>query len=155
MTAPDAAAAQVDRLLAQLRSDPRAAAVADELVRCLVQLYGAGLRRIVAIVGPERGPELCADPLVESLLLVHDLHPVDAGTRIRRALEHARPRIGAVEVLGIDEAGIVRLRASADGPGCRSSARQAIETIVRQAAPDTAGVEMETPLLQIARRRDG
>jgi Fe-S cluster biogenesis protein NfuA len=158
----DAAAAKVDRLLAQLRSgpDPRAAVVAEELVRCLVQLYGSGLKRIVDIVGPEHGPDLCADPLVESLLLVHDLHPVDAGTRIRRALERARPRTGEVDYLGIDDAGVVRVRLSAGGHGCGSSARSvrlAIETIVQQAAPETAGVEVEipaspAPLLQVSRR---
>jgi Fe-S cluster biogenesis protein NfuA len=165
MTAPDAAeeaAAKVDRLLEQLRSgpDPRAAVVAEELVRCLVQLYGAGLERIVEIVGPERGADLCVDPLVESLLLVHDLHPLDAGTRIRRALQSARPRTGDVDYLGIDDAGVVRLRLAAAGQGCRSSAqsvRLAIEAIVQQAAPEAAGVEVEipaapAPLLQVSRR---
>jgi Fe-S cluster biogenesis protein NfuA len=165
MTAPDAAqvaAARVDRLLEQLRSgaDPRAAVVAEELVRCLVQLYGAGLTRILEMVGPDRGAELCVDPLVESLLLVHDLHPVDPGTRIRRVLERARARTGDVDFLGIDEAGIVRLRLRSGGQGCGSS-RQAvllmIETIVQQAAPETAGVEVDVPsaappLLQVSLR---
>jgi Fe-S cluster biogenesis protein NfuA len=165
MTAPDAAqvaAERVDRLLGQLRSgaDPRAAAVAEDLVRCLVQLYGAGLQRIVEMVGPERSAELSRDPLVESLLLVHDLHPVDTDTRIREALERARPGTGDVEYLGIDEAGVVRLRLSGGGNGCRSSVqsvRQSIEATVAQAAPETAGVEVEVaaapaPLLQVGLR---
>ena len=69
---PRATAELVDRLLAQLRSapDPRAAAAAEELVRGLVQLYGAGLARIVDLVGParvaERTREL-ADRLKEGL----------------------------------------------------------------------------------------
>ena len=37
--------------------------------------------------GATAARRLAADPLVESLLLVHDLHPVDTGTRVRRALE--------------------------------------------------------------------
>lgn len=162
MTAPDAAeatAARLDRVLEQMRSDPRAAAVADELVGCLVQLYGAGLTRIVRIVGPERAAGLCADPLVESLLLVHDLHPVDAGTRIRQGLERVRARTGEVDYLGMDDAGIVCVRLPAGG-GCRSSVqsvRLLIETTVRQAAPEAAGVEVEIPvapppLLQVSRR---
>ena len=67
---------------------------------CLVELYGAGLATIVAILGADRdaGPRLldalAADPLVESLLLVHDLHPLDADARIRRALEAVRPQLG-------------------------------------------------------------
>jgi Fe-S cluster biogenesis protein NfuA len=165
MTAPDAAevaAAKVERLLDQLRSgpDPRAAAVADELVRCLVQLYGAGLERIVEVIGPEQGAKLCADPLVESLLLVHDLHPVDVDTRIRLALERARPRTGEFEYLGIDDAGTVRLRLAAAGRGCGSSAqsvRLLVEAIVLRAAPEVAGVQVEIPappmpLLQVSRR---
>ena len=156
------AAAEVDRLLEQLRSgpDPRAAAVAEELACCLVQLYGDGLKRIVEMVGPARGEELCADPLVESLLLVHDLHPVDAGTRIERALRSVRSRTGEVDYLGIDESGVARLRLRAAGHGCRSSVqpvRSLLETTVRDAAPEVAGVEVEipapsAPLLQVSRR---
>src|SRR3954447_955487 len=164
VTAPDAAqaaAVRVDRLLDQLRSgaDPRAAVVAEEVVRCLVQLYGARLQRIVELVGPERSADLSHDPLVESLLLVHDLHPLDADTRVRVALERLQPRTGEIEYLGIDEAGVVQLRLRAGG-GCRSSVqsvRQMIETTVLQAAPEAAGVEVgtppaPTPLLQVGLR---
>ena len=80
---------------------------------CLVELYGAGLAEIVRILGEdaEGGPRLLdrlvADPLVESLLLVHDLHPLDAGTRVQRAIEPGSPparlACGPVEYLGIDE----------------------------------------------------
>jgi len=160
--AAELAAAQVDRLLAELRgsSDPRAAAAAEELACCLVQLYGDGLQRIVEIVGPEGGAALCADPLVESLLLVHDLHPVPAGTRIARALESVRSRTGEVDYLGIDDSAVVRLRLRTAGHGCGSSAqsvRVVLETAVRAAAPEVAGVEVEipakpAPLLQVSRR---
>jgi Fe-S cluster biogenesis protein NfuA len=152
------AAEKIDRLLADLSAaDPRAAAAAEELTRCLVQLYGAGLTRIVEAVGVERTAELCADPLVESLLLVHDLHPWDADTRIRRAL---RACPGELEYRGIDAAGVVRLRLT--GGGCGSARRatvERIEAIIRQAAPDVAGIEVDTPppappLLQVMRRPD-
>jgi len=165
MTTADATelvAARVERLLEQLHTgpDPRAGDVAEELVCCLVQLYGDGLQRIVALVGPEQNAKLCADPLVESLLLVHDLHPVDAETRIGRALESVQPRTGEVDYLGIDEAGVVRLRLRAGGQGCRSSVqpvRLLLEATVRQAAPEATGVEVEipaaaAPLLQVTRR---
>ena len=162
MTAPDpaqAAADRVDGLLEQLRSgaDPGVAVVADELVRCLVQLYGDGLTRIMHMVGPERSAELCADPLVESLLLVHDLHPVDAGTRIRQALERARPRIGDVDVLGVDD-GVVRLRLRTGGQGCGSrAALSAVEDVVLRAAPEATTVDVQVPpptppLLQVGLR---
>ena len=88
-----AAGERVEALLAELRSQagPQVADTAEELVGCLVELYGAGLAEIVRILGEDaeagRGcwTGLVADPLVESLLLVHDLHPLDAGTRVQRA----------------------------------------------------------------------
>jgi hypothetical protein len=178
MTAPDearAVAVRVDRLLDQLRRgpDPRAAVVAEELVRGLVRLYGFGLERIVAMVGPQRSRELCADPLVESLMLVHDLHPLDADTRVRRALDRVAQAGGAgsagaaglassllapgeARYEGIDEGGVARVRL-AGGTGCRSSLRAAIESAIREAAPELTDVvvEMEAappPLLSISRR---
>jgi Fe-S cluster biogenesis protein NfuA len=151
---------RVDRLLEQLRTgpDPRVALVAEELVRCLVRLYGAGLERIVAIVGPQGSHDLCDDPLVESLMLVHDLHPLDADTRIRRALDRARPSAGELHYHGVDDSGVAHVRLSDSGHGCRSSVRKAIESAIREAAPEVTGVVVEVtavaalPLLQISRR---
>jgi Fe-S cluster biogenesis protein NfuA len=157
---------QVDRLLEQLQSspDPRAAGVAEDLVRSLVQLYGAGLARIVALVGADRARDLCADPLVESLLLVHDLHPLDVDTRIRRALDRARPLLGSrttgLDHLGVDADGVAHVRVTGAGRGCGSSASAVEQTIadaIADAAPETSGVDVVVappplPLLQISRR---
>ena len=160
MTAPhDArlAADRVERLLAQLRDgpNPRAALIAEELVRCLVQLYGAGLERIVAIVGPHIAHDLCVDPLVESLMLVHDLHPLDRDARIRRAL-HQRADLGEPRYEGTDASGVAQVRVTG-GHGCRSAVRTAIEAAVQDAAPDVTGVVVRVdapppPLLNITRR---
>src|SRR5260370_7756643 len=97
-----AAGERVEALLAELGSHagPQVAATAEELVACLVELYGAGLAQIVAILAAgEEGPrlldKLVADPLVESLLLAHDLHPLDTSTRIRRAVEQVLPQLRA------------------------------------------------------------
>ena len=38
--------------------------------------------------------KLAADPLVESLLLLHDLHPVPVADRVRRAIEAVMPQLG-------------------------------------------------------------
>jgi hypothetical protein len=157
------AGARVDALLAELRarSGPEAAGVAEELVTCLVRLYGAGLETIMRTIGVWRGrflptaapgpPPPPPDPLVESLLLVHDLHPLDAGARIRRAL--GRLGMGA-EFLGIDDAGMVEIRL---GQGCGSVTGD-IEQAVSDAAPETTGVRFaprQAPLLQITRRPAG
>jgi len=57
-----AAGERVEALLADLRTraGPQAGDVAEELVGCLVELYGAGLTAIVAILGadPDAGPRL-------------------------------------------------------------------------------------------------
>ena len=146
---------RVEELLAELRtrSGPEAAGLAEELVTCLVRLYGAGLETVMrAIRDDQRAQaELVADPLVESLLLVHDLHPLDTSTRIRRAL--GRSGISA-EYLGVDDAGVVHLRL---GHGCGSTTA-VVEQAVADAAPETTGVEFaarEAPLLQITPRPRG
>ena len=167
-----AAGERVEALLAELRSQagPQVAATAEELVSCLVELYGAGLATITEIIGAdENGPELMAklvaDPLVESLLLVHDLHPLDTSTRVRRAIEEVLPQLGShagdVEYLGLDETGVLRLRL--EQRGCSAdTVRDLISTAVAAAAPEAAGVSIELaeppaelPLLQITRRPAG
>jgi Fe-S cluster biogenesis protein NfuA len=166
-----AAGEKVEALLAELLSQagPQVASTAEELVGCLVELYGAGLAEIVRVLGEDEGgprllDRLVADPLVESLLLVHDLHPLDAGTRVQRAIDQVQlgSHAGPVEYLGIDDAGVVHLRLEQGGHGCGSSAgtiQAAIEKAVTEAAPETAGVDIELaeamaelPLLQITRR---
>ena len=149
-----AAGERVETLLAELRSQagPTAAATAEELVGCLVQLYGEGLATIMRLAGASDQhsdrlvAQLIADPLVESLLLIHDLHPLGVEARIRRALG-----TGA-ELLGITDDGIVQIRLAS---GCGHTAA-AVERAVADAAPETAGVDFaprDPPLLQIARRR--
>jgi hypothetical protein len=138
MTSAEQAGQHIDRLLAQLRDgpDPRAVEAAEELVRHLVQLYGDGLARIATMLGADRLTELSTDPLVASLLLVHDLHPVPAADRIRQALAGT-----GAELLGIDEAGLVRLRVTAS----RCGAAREIEMVVRRVAPEVSGVDLVTP----------
>ena len=169
----EATGERVEALLAELRSQagPQVAATAEELVSCLVELYGAGLARITEIVGEDEGSgpqlmdKLVADPLVESLLLVHDLHPLDTSTRVRRAVEEVLPQLGShagnVEYLGLDEAGVLRLRL--EQSGCSAdTVRDLIEKAVAGAAPEAAGVAIELAqppaeptLLQITRRPAG
>jgi Fe-S cluster biogenesis protein NfuA/nitrite reductase/ring-hydroxylating ferredoxin subunit len=147
---------QIEDLLARLRSEgARAAGDAEELVRLLVGLYGDGLAKIVAALraGGETGAEILAglagDPLVESLLLLHGLHPLDVDARIQRALERVRPYLGShaggVRYLGVTD-GVVRLRLEGSCHGCPSSAdtvRLAIEGAVAEAAPEVSEVVVE------------
>ncbi len=164
---------RIEALLDELRSsrDPRAAAVAEELVRSIVDLYGAALARVMELASadpssPALVDKLVADPLVESLLLVHDLHPLDVDTRIQRALDGVRPYLGShaggVQYQGVDDAGIVHLTLEGSCNGCPSSTltvKLAIERAITDAAPETVGVdvvgmvdESVPPLLQIQPR---
>ena len=175
---------RVENLIGELHAvpDPRVGAAAEELVRTLVDLYGEGLAHMMHIAadsahesadstndGDPGGivDRLIADPLVASLLLVHDLHPVDVDTRIQRALDDVRPYLGShaggVEYLGVDDEGVVRLKLEGSCHGCPSSTvtvRLAIEKAIEAAAPETVRVEVAgvvaepsgPALLQIGRR---
>ena len=92
-----------DRIQTLLDADvgrrPVARERAEQLVREVVELYGAGLERIVAAVGDQAGPRLVdrrfTDDLVASLLLVHGLHPHDVHRRVSDALDRVRPYLGS------------------------------------------------------------
>src|ERR1700678_1158073 len=83
---------------------------AEQLVREVVELYGAGLSRIMASVGDRADPgmltRLVAASLVASLLIVHGLNPHDVPRRVSDALERVRPYLGShggdVHLLEID-----------------------------------------------------
>jgi Fe-S cluster biogenesis protein NfuA/nitrite reductase/ring-hydroxylating ferredoxin subunit len=109
---------------------------------------------------------LLADPLVESLLLLHDLHPLDVDARIERALDQVRPYLGShaggVQYLGVTDEGVARLRLEGSCHGCPSSTvtvQLALKGAVEDAAPEVTEVVVEgmtdppgPPLLQIGRR---
>src|SRR5690349_2713695 len=173
MTRVRQAGERIEELLATLRSTSgSAAAAAEELVRLLLGLYGDGLGHIMDALAAEGAPgdavrdRLLADPLVESLLLLHDLHPLDVDTRVQRALDGVRPYLGShaggVEYLGTGPDGVARLRLEGSCHGCPSSTvtvRLAIEGAVEDAAPEVTEVVVEgmtdppePPLLQIGRR---
>jgi Fe-S cluster biogenesis protein NfuA/nitrite reductase/ring-hydroxylating ferredoxin subunit len=167
------AGARVEELLDALRSGAvrDVAPAAEELVRLLVGLYGDGLSHIVAALRDQGAPgvamlhRLAEDPLVESLLLLHDLHPLDVDARVQRALDRVRPYLGShaggVEYLGVVD-GVARLRLEGSCNGCPSSTatvQLAIEGAVQDAAPEVTDVGVEgmtappgPQLLQIGRR---
>src|SRR5271166_2544854 len=90
---------------------------AQLLVREVVGLYGAGLERIITLLGdPRLAEQLATDDLVASLLLVHGLHPHDVQRRVSEALDRVRPYLGShggdvdlIEVTQEPEGATVRL----------------------------------------------
>ena len=131
---------------------------AEELVRLVADLYGAGLERVMTILH-ETGhldddllDTLAGDDLVASLLLVHDLHPYDVTTRVEQALEGVRPYLdshgGDVELLDVSEDGVVRLQLLGSCDGCASSSvtlKLAVEGAIEAAAPEIVSIEVATP----------
>jgi len=173
MTGVQQVGTRVEELLAALRASAggKVAGIAEELVGLLVGLYGDGLGQIVAVLrdrgeaGAATLARLIEDPLVESLLLVHGLHPLDVDARIQRALDRIRPYLGShaggVQYLGVTD-GVARLRLEGSCHGCPSSTvtvQLAIQGAVEEAAPEVTQVVVEgmteppgPGLLQIGRR---
>src|ERR1700734_996173 len=128
---------------------------AEQLVRGVVELYGAGLARIVATIGAQADSSmldrLAADDLVASLLLVHGLHPHDVHRRVSDALAQVRPYLGShggdVHLLHI-VGDTVQLQFAGSCKSCPSSAvtlELAVEDAIRAAAPEVSSIELVAP----------
>jgi Fe-S cluster biogenesis protein NfuA len=149
--------ARIEGLLDELAAlaDDKITERAEALVAAVVELYGAGLERIVGVLAelPESAEVmngLVADDLVANLLMLHGLHPDDVGVRVQAALDQVRPYLGAhaggIEFLGVDENGVAQLRLEGSCDGCSGSAatvHDAVERAVLQAAPDVVSVHVE------------
>ncbi|MGH8905321.1 MAG: NifU family protein [Egibacteraceae bacterium] len=147
---------RVETLLGELRTvaEPAVQRKAEEVVRILMEFYGAGLERMIELCADERITSLAAafseDPLVASLLSLHGLHPIPVEVRIQDALDKVRPYLGShaggVEFLGVDADGVVRLRLQGSCDGCPSSTvtvKLAIERAIEEAAPEISRVDVE------------
>jgi Fe-S cluster biogenesis protein NfuA/nitrite reductase/ring-hydroxylating ferredoxin subunit len=130
---------------------------AEELVRLVADLYGAGLERILDLLHANGHLDdavleaLADDDLVASLLIVHGLHPYGIEERVERALESVRPYLGShggdVELLAVTGEGTVRLRLLGSCDGCPSSSvtlKLAVEGAIEAAAPEISTIEVET-----------
>jgi Fe-S cluster biogenesis protein NfuA/nitrite reductase/ring-hydroxylating ferredoxin subunit len=129
--------------------------LAEELMSTVLQLYGSGLERILDRIlasGPEGAriaSELVEDPLVATLLLIHDLHPIPLQERVQHALDSVRPYMdshgGNVELLSMEN-GVARIRLQGSCSDCSASSvtlELAIKQALEDAAPDLEGLEVE------------
>lgn len=156
---PAACGERIELLLeASTAAGPVARERAEELVRLVVELYGAGLERLLEIAHDAGALDddllaaLAADELVSGLLLVHGLHPYGVTERVHRALDGVRPYLGShggdVRLLEVTEDGVVRLQLLGSCDGCASSAvtlELAVEDAIRAAAPEVVGIEVDEP----------
>jgi Fe-S cluster biogenesis protein NfuA/nitrite reductase/ring-hydroxylating ferredoxin subunit len=148
--------ADVERLLEDLETlaDPVARQTATGVVQALLELYGAGLERMVdEIAARDHNGDIAdafaEDGLISHLLLLHGLHPVPLQTRVLEALAEVRPYLeshgGNVELLAI-EGSSVRLHMQGSCSGCPSSAmtlKLAIENAIHKTAPEIEEVVAE------------
>ena len=148
---PEQLIARVQELTGRLEDldDPACRDLAEELTAAVVQMYGAGLERIVELADAGTRDEMSKDSLVAGLLMIHDLYPVPIEERVMQALDTVRPYMeshgGNVELLGIED-GIAKLRLEGSCKSCRASS-STLELAVRQAleeaAPDLLGMDVE------------
>ena len=129
-------------------ADAEARASAKALVQLVMDLHAAGFERVMEIVAKDGEPgqrvidNLGGDPLVSSLLVLYNLHPLDFKTRVLKAVESVQPRVrkggGELEMLVISN-GMVRLHLSVTGHGCSSTGKTLktmVEDALYEAAPD-------------------
>ena len=130
--------------------DPACRELAEELTGAVVQMYGAGLERIVELIEDEETRDrLAADELVAGLLMIHDLYPVPLEERVVAALDTVRPYMeshgGNVELLGVED-GVAKLRLQGSCKSCRASSSTlelAVRQALQEAAPDLLGMDVE------------
>jgi Fe-S cluster biogenesis protein NfuA len=149
--------ARIEGLLDELAAlgNPAVTERAEELVAAVVELYGAGLSRIVARLtdepdGPEILRRVIEDDLVANLFMLHELHPDDVNARVQAALDRVRPYLGAhaggIEFLGVDQHGVAQLRLEGSCDGCAGSTatvQNAVERAVLEAAPEVVSIHVE------------
>lgn len=148
---------RLQALLVALEStrDDQARQAARQLVQAVLELHGAALADMLALVR-EAGtqpadtllPRFASNPRVAALLLLHDLHPQDLETRARKAIERLRPHLGVkgvrADLAGVEDQ-VVRISVTVESQkkARRPSAfalRGEIENAVLKMVPDATQV---------------
>lgn len=150
---------RVERLLGELRTStaPAAWVRIQELVSSLTFLYGTGFRRLLETfaagkgIDPRTRAELCDDPVVVSLLLLHGLHPVPPEERVAHAIDRVRRAIGpgggTIEAPAPDASGTLKVRLSGDWSGSpvpASGIEAALRRAIEEAAPELLRLDIAT-----------
>ena len=148
---------RIEQLVEQVTAlpDDDARTMALDLLQALMDLHGAGLSRVVEILGEsgEAGRKslgkLGGDPLVCGLMVLYGVHPQAVGDRVNSAIENVRPQVnkqgGTVELLEVSDS-LVRVSIHSSGNGCHSSPdalKQLVEQAIREAAPEVIDVVVD------------
>ena len=141
---------RIGELVGQLENiaDPESRVSAKALVQLLLDLHAVGLERVLEIIakngdsGQRTIDDLGRDPLVSSLLVLYNLHPLDLESRVAQAVEKVQPKVrkgGGVLELISNANGVVRLHLQVVGHACGSTGktlRTMVEDALYEAAPD-------------------
>jgi hypothetical protein len=140
-------------------TDPEGRGNAQQLVRAVLDLHGAGLTRMMDLArgAREGGAALVdafgSDDLVGSLLVLHGLHPASLDARVQSALRRVAPTGWALELLG-DAGGVLQIGAVRTGDPRRVASadrvRALVEEAVDRAAPDAEGLEFVGDVEEVA-----
>ena len=148
-----ACADRIESLLRDIESiaGPAAWTRVQGLVAEVVELYGAGLARVLdhacacATDRAELDRRLVADDLVASLLALHALHPISLEERVERALDRARGQLvtgATLELEGIED-GVANVRVSGAESGSSAVLTQLVSRAIEHDVPEIDAVRVE------------
>ena len=150
-------AARIEALMQEVVAfpEPRARAKMEELLHALLEMYGAGLQRMIEMTAQAESAgqallqTFAGDELIGSLLLLHGLHPVGLEERVRLAIEKLRSstqaRGGTIELVRVEH-GAAFLRLAGNRQGCAASTqafKQTVENAIYNAVPDLDELHIE------------
>jgi hypothetical protein len=148
MTSDTNVTERLETLIARLEALPDRVAkeTAREAISAVLTLHKEALVKILERLPAVQLQALSTEPLVSSLLVLHDLHPSDLELRVRRAVEKVQPLLalnGAAASATFSD-GEVQLTLSRSA-GCGSTAgklRTVLEQAVAEAAPDARAIRI-------------
>jgi len=147
---------RVEELLNELRSesDPTIHLRAEALVSLLVEFYGAGLERALALVSREPSGDLinrrlAQDDLLGSLFSLHGIHPVPVEDRVGEAVTKVGSELAGAKIamIGFDDDGVAHCEVSTGGCGSApvDVVKAAVERAILDAAPEIPAVQFRAP----------
>lgn len=146
---------RIEKLLDDVRAlaGPTTWPRVEELVKALVDLYGAGLTRLLACARSSASApasldaELTQDDFLAGLLTLHGLHPLDMQRRVEEAIARLKREVptlpAKMELLSV-EPDRARLRlVEIENPELARSLAQLARQAILNAAPELSEVEIE------------
>jgi len=143
---------------AEALSDTSARNCVRELIRAVLDLHKAALTRMWKLITQSGdsvnhlSERLVEDPLVSSLLLLHELHPVGLEDRVCKAIDALRPALKgygyAADILEATQERIwIGLRTDRDDPGFSTHlVTPIVEEAILAVAPDVQRIQIDQPV---------